>query len=62
MSSKDQQIEDLERELVLTSVDFLTQLKKLEQKILALTDGHYIIVKTQFAKPVYKPAEVLSPF
>jgi hypothetical protein len=62
VSSKDQQIEDLQRELVLTRVEFSTRLQRLEQKISVLTDSHNISVKAQFEQPVYKSAEAPSPF
>lgn len=60
MSSKDQQIEDLQRELALTRLDFSTRLQKLEQKISALSDGTATDINAQFEQPVHKPVE-LSP-
>lgn len=55
MTSKDQQIEELQRELALTRIDFSTRLQRLEQKILALNDGNE--VKAQLAPPIHKPTE-----
>jgi hypothetical protein len=52
--TKDQKIEDLQRELALTRVDFSTRLQRLEQKISALTDGNGIGVKEQLE---HTPAE-----
>ena len=63
MSSKDQQIEDLQRELALTRVDFSTRLQKIEQKISALTDNNENgtnndqNAQTQFEQPIHEPAE-----
>jgi hypothetical protein len=51
VSSKEQQIEDLQRELALTRLDFSTQLHRLEQKVSALTDNKDITVKTPFEEP-----------
>jgi hypothetical protein len=61
VTSKDQKIEDLQRELVLTRVDFSTRLQRLEQKISALTDGYNVDKKTPFEQPEHKPAQAPSP-
>jgi hypothetical protein len=58
VSKKDQKIEDLQRELALTRVDFSTRLQRLEQKISALTDGNNIGIKEQLE---HTPAETPSP-
>jgi hypothetical protein len=59
VSSKDQQIENLQRELTLTRVDFSSRLQRLEQKLSALTDDND--VKAQFEQSMPKPAEIPSP-
>jgi hypothetical protein len=61
VTSNDQKIEDLQRELALTRVDFSTRLQKLEQKISALTDGYNVDKKTPFEQPEHKPAQAPSP-
>ena len=61
MTSNDQKIEDLQRELALTRVDFSTRLQKLEQKISALTDGYNVDKKTPFEQPEHNPAQAPSP-
>ena len=61
MSSKDQKIEDLKRELALTRIDFSSRLQGLEQKISALTDGNDINVRAQFEQSVNTPAEANPP-
>ena len=61
MSSKDQKIEDLKRELALTRIDFSSRLQGLEQKISALTDSNDIIVRAQFEQSVNTPAEANPP-
>jgi hypothetical protein len=53
VSSRDQKIENLQRELALTRVEFSTRLQRLEQKITALMDGNNIDVKKHL---VHKPA------
>ena len=60
VSSKDQKIEDLQRELALIRVDFSTRLQRLEQKISALTDGNNIGVRAEFEQSVPKPTETSS--
>jgi hypothetical protein len=55
VSSKEQQIEDLKRELALTRLDFSTQLQRLEQKVSALNDNKGSTVKTPFEKPQQTP-------
>jgi hypothetical protein len=58
VSSKDQQIEDLQRELAITRIDFSTRLQKLEQRISALTDGDELGIKEQL---VLKPTNTPPP-
>jgi hypothetical protein len=61
VTSKDQKIEDLQRELALTRIDFSTRLQRLEQKISALTDGYNVDKKTPFEQPEHKPSQAPSP-
>jgi hypothetical protein len=62
VTSKDQKIEDLKRELALTRVDFSTRLQRLEQKISALTESDDVDKKTPFEQPAHKPSQALSSF
>jgi hypothetical protein len=55
VSSKDQQIEDLQRELAITRIDFSTRLKRLEQRISALTDGDEGVKEQLVLKPTKTP-------
>jgi hypothetical protein len=61
VTSKDQKIEDLQRELALTRVDFSNRLQKLEQKISAHIDGNGNEVKSSFKQQAHEPTEI-SPF
>lgn len=59
MSSQDQLIEDLQRELALARTEFSIRLQRLEQKLSALTDDND--VKTQIEQPRPNSAEIPSP-
>jgi hypothetical protein len=61
VTSKDQQIEDLQRELALTRLDFSTRLQKLEQKVSALTDDNDNTDAAKFEQTAHKPIHKYTP-
>jgi len=61
VSSRDNQIEDLQRELALTRVEFSIRLQTLEQKISALTDDNQTKIDGEFEQPLPKAAQTSFP-